>query len=382
MQTFNRKLDLASILQKKSHFLFGPRAVGKSHLIRTQLSEKAQIFNLLDNQLFFRLSQAPHQLASMIKNIDKKPWVVIDEVQLIPALLNEVLIEEKGITFLLTGSSARKLKRGQANLLAGRARESRLFPLTYQEIGNIFSLERYLQYGGLPAIVANDDPIEDLYAYINIYLREEIQAEAIVRNIPAFSRFLELSALTSGSILNFSKISSDVGLTIPTIREYYHVLEDTFLGFVVPPYQKTRKRKPIQTAKFYFFDVGVKNALAKIKSLPPQSELYGDAFEHFIAMELKAYLSYRREHHLELFFWQEKNGKEVDFIVGDQLAIEVKATNNVQDKHLKGLACFMEEKCCERYIVVSQDTIPRQINGIETMHWTVFLELLWQDAFF
>ena len=383
MSEYIRTLDLAALLQKKSYFLFGPRAVGKSHLIREQLIGRAQIFNLLDNALFVRLSQAPHLLSALIEKIDEKPWVVIDEVQLIPALLNEVhkLIEEKHVTFLLTGSSARKLKRGKANMLAGRAREARLLPLTYQEL-QPFDLARYLQYGGLPSIVSQPEPEEDLHAYVTTYLREEIQAEAVVRDIPAFARFLEMSALTSGSLLNFSKISSDVGLSVPTIREYYYMLEDTFLGFMLPPYQKTKKRKPIQTAKFYFFDIGVKNTLANVKTLPVQSDLYGNAFEHFIAMELKAYLSYRRKIGVELTFWQEKNGKEVDFIVGDQLAIEVKTTQKIQEKHLKGLRFFMEEQCCKRHIVVSHDPMVMHLEGIDALPWEHFLQQLWGDELF
>lgn len=384
MQEYKRALDLVALLDKKSHFLFGPRAVGKSYLIRQQLAHKAQIINLLDNELFMRLAAEPHKLEDMIQQLDNNPVVVIDEVQLVPALLNEVhrLIEEKGVIFLLTGSSARKLKRGKANMLAGRAREARMFPMTYFELGEKFDLESYLLYGGLPSVVNQAEPIEDLNAYVHTYLREEIQAEAVVRSIPAFARFLEMSALTSGSILNFSKVSNDVGLSVPTIREYYYALEDTFLGFMLPPYQKTTKRKPIQTAKFYFFDVGVKNALAKIDALPMQSELYGNAFEHFIAMELKAYLSYQRKLRIELCFWQEKNGKEVDFIIGDEIALEVKSTNKIQEKHLKGLRAFIEESCCKRHIVISNDKIPMNIDGVESLHWRLFFDRLWAGEYF
>lgn len=282
-----RILNIAKLVEKKSYFLFGPRATGKSTLIKTQFPANTNIINLLDNTLYFRLKVSPGELESIIMAYDNPGLVVIDEVQRIPELLNGVhrLIEDKGIKFLLTGSSARKLKRSQSNLLAGRARQAELFPLTFTEIPE-FSLERYLHFGGIPMIYLSDDPIDDLHAYVNTYLKEEIQAEALVRELPAFARFLRYSALTSGKMINFANISSDVAVNATTVREYYHLLEDTFIGFMLPAWTKSVKRKAISTAKFYYFDIGVKNILAEIKSIDPNSDIYGNAFEHFIACEL------------------------------------------------------------------------------------------------
>jgi predicted AAA+ superfamily ATPase len=377
---FKRYLDLPRLLEKKSHFLFGPRSTGKTFLIRSQFPKGTAILDLLESELYLRLSTNPGDLESIIFAFDNPLIAIIDEVQRVPQLLNEVhrLIEKKGIKFLLTGSSARKLRHNQANLLAGRARQSELFPLTYSEIPK-FNLDRYLHFGGLPMVYQSDEPTDDLHAYVDTYLKEEIQAEALVRQLPAFTRFLKHSALTSGEMLNFANISNDAAVPASTVREYYSILEDTFIGFMLPAYTKTIKRKPISTAKFYYFDIGVKNTLSGITSIPNQSDLYGKAFEHFIALELRAYLSYKRKH-LPLTYWQSKNGQEVDFIIGDDIAIEVKTTNRTQDKHLKGLKTLEEEKLFKRYILISHDALKRRSGNLEIMHWQEFLTELWSDA--
>lgn len=375
---FERVLNLPTLLKKKSYFLFGPRATGKTSLIKAQFSEGVLVLDLLESDLFLRLNTSPGDLESIILGYNNQPpIVIIDEVQRIPDLLNEVhrLIEKTGIHFLLTGSSARKLRRSQANLLAGRARQAELFALTSAEIPD-FDLDRYLQYGGLPMIYQSDDPVEDLHAYVDTYLKEEIQAEALVRQLPAFTRFLRFSALTNGEMLNFTNVSNDSGVPASTVREYYAILEDTFIGFMLPAWTKTTKRKPVSKAKFYYFDLGVKNTLADIRSIPKQSDLYGKSFEHFIAVELRAYISYQRKH-LNLSYWQAKNGQEVDFIIGDDIAVEVKATDRTQDKHLKGLKALAEEGICKRYILLSQDKLKRRVDCIEIMHWKEFLSALW-----
>ncbi|OGV43520.1 MAG: ATPase [Legionellales bacterium RIFCSPHIGHO2_12_FULL_42_9] len=376
---FKRWLDLPDLLKKKSHFLFGPRSTGKTFLIRSQFPQGTAILDLLESELYLRLSTNPGDLESIILAFNHPSIAIIDEVQRVPHLLNEVhrLIEKKGIKFLLTGSSARKLRHNQANLLAGRARQAELFPLTYIEIPE-FNLDRYLHFGGLPMVYQSDEPNDDLHAYVDTYLKEEIQAEALVRQLPAFTRFLKHSALTSGEMLNFANISNDAAVPASTVREYYNILEDTFIGFMLPAYTKTIKRKPISTAKFYYFDVGVKNTLSGITSIPNQSDLYGKSFEHFIALELRAYLSYKRKH-LPLTYWQSKNGQEVDFIIGDDIAIEVKTTNHTQDKHLKSLKALEEEKLCKRYILISHDKLKRRSGNLEIMHWQEFLTELWSD---
>lgn len=375
---FQRILNLKELLEKKSFFLFGPRATGKSFLIAQQLGGKALIIDLLRSDLYLRLSANPELLEGMTEN-SAYSYIVIDEVQKIPQLLNEVhrLIENKKVRFLLTGSSARKLRHGHVNLLAGRAWEANLFPLTSQEILD-FNLDRYLHFGGLPPVYASNFPQEELFAYVNTYLKEEIQSEALVRKIPAFSRFLKMSALTSGDILNFSSIANDTGIPVSTVREYYQILEDTFIGFMVPAWQKSQKRKAVSTGKFYFFDIGVKNTLAQISQISPQSDLYGQAFEHFIALELRAYLSYRRIHQ-PLCYWQTYQKNEVDFVVGDSVAIEVKTSNNISRKHLKGLLSLAEEKICKKYYLISHDEINRQDGEITIIYWKDFLSALWGD---
>lgn len=377
---FDRVLDLNALLEKKSFFLFGPRATGKSTLISQQLSKKYLVINLLRNEYFMQLSQAPESLEAMINSAENDEIVIIDEIQRVPLLLNEVhrLIEERQIHFLLTGSSARKLKQKHTNLLAGRARKAELFPFVSCEIPD-FNLDRYLLIGGLPMVYLSDDPYEELQAYVDTYMKDEVQAEALVRNIPGFSRFLTLSAITSGKMLNFTSIASDSNLPVSTVREYYHILEDTFLGFMLPAYTKTIKRKAMSTAKFYFFDIGIANYLTKVKQIPPHSQLYGDKLEHFIALEIKAYLSYRRIDKT-MYYWRSKSNMEVDFIIEEDIAIEVKATKRVQDKHLKGLFAFKEEKMAKRYLVVSLDPIAKKLaNGIEIINIKLFLEQLWSD---
>lgn len=379
---FKRILDLSHLLTKKSFFLFGPLATGKTFMIREQLGEQSLNINLLNSRFYLMLSAAPHELEALIAADSSKKWIVIDEIQRVPALLNEVhrLIEEKSLTFLLTGSSTRKLRRHGHNLLAGRAWEARLYPLTYAEIPD-FDLNRYLLFGGLPPVYLSQYPSEELEAYINTYLKEEIQAESLVRSLPAFSRFLQTSALTSGQILNFSEISNDTGIPASSVREYYYILEDTFMGMMLPAYKQTKKRKAISTAKFYWFDIGVRNALAGIRELPIQSDIYGQAFEHFIIMEINAYLHYRRLR-LPLTYWRSIHGHEVDLIIGDEMAIEIKSSQHVAPKHLKGLHVFAEEKICKHHILLSQDPIQKKYESVETWYWQNFLEKLWNDEWF
>lgn len=371
-----RTLNIETLIKKKSHFLFGPRGTGKSSLIKHDLKDQMQFIDLLHSETYRRLIENPSQLENMVA-LHEKPFVVIDEIQRVPELLNEVhrLIENKKIHFLLTGSSARKLKQQGVNLLAGRARQAELFPLTYHELPK-FDLRRYLQYGGLPMIFLSDEPEEDLDAYVHTYLEEEIKGEALVQKLPAFSRFLQLSALTSGHTLNFSSISNDAGVSSVTLREYYQILEDTFLGFLVEPWQFSGKRKAVNTARFYYFDTGVKNRLANIKEIPEETDLHGQNFEQFIAMELRAYISYFRKK-IALHFWRTYEGYEVDFIVDEQIAIEVKSTKKVTKKHLKGLKLLMEENQIKQYYLISQDPIALKQDNIYILPWDNFLKRLW-----
>ena len=373
---FKRFLLLPKLLAKKSFFLFGPRATGKSYLIKEQLADKALVINLLQSEYYLRLMANPGQLEEIVA-ASHKELIVIDEIQRVPGLLNEVhrLIEAYNYTFLLTGSSTRKLKNANVNMLAGRAWVAHFFPLTSAEIPD-FDLGRYLRYGGMPVVYNSVEPDEELFAYVNTYLKEEIQAEALVRKVPAFARFLLVSALTSGQIVNFTNIGQEAGVPVSTVKEYYRILEDTLLGFWLPAWTKSIKRVAVAAPKFYYFDLGVRNTLAGIKQLDEHSNLYGFAFEQFIILEMRAYLDYMRVRQ-PMGYWRSKNGNEVDLLIGTELAIEIKATNNVTDRHIKGLLYLKDEGIIARFIMVSQDMIRRNSKGVEIMSYREFLSELW-----
>ncbi len=382
MKSYQRQLNLLPLLKKKSFFLLGPRATGKSFLIKKELGDQSIIFNLLRSDLYLKLSASPWELEAMIDaklDQQKANFIVIDEVQKIPQLLDEVhrLIEDRKMRFLLTGSSARKLKHGHANLLAGRAWTANLYPLSFTEIPN-FNLDHYLRYGGLPAIYNSSDPIEELHAYVQTYLYEEIQAESLVRKLPQFSRFLTVAALANGQMLNFAQIASDSSISASTIREYYSILEDTLIGFMLTPWTKSKKRKAISTAKFYLFDTGICHTLAQTQFLDRNSDLYGRSFEHWVGLELRSYLSYKRLNS-PLHYWRSTHQHEVDFIIDDQVAIEVKASKKITERDLKNLLVLQEEKIFQKYFLISQDINETKKGDIHCMYWKNFMELLWAD---
>ena len=390
-QDIKRILQLSSLLRKKSFFLFGPRAVGKSYLIQQELMSGGRrnqviLFDLLQHKTYHRLSVSHSHLENVVnerisehKIKDENIWIVIDEVQKLPQILDEVhrLIEKKGWKFLLTGSSSRKLKRGGANLLAGRAWSSYLYPLTFHEIGaGNFNLKRHLLYGGLPFVHLSKDPEEELLAYRSHYLKEEIQMEALVKKVPQFLRFLEAAALASGEILNFTKLGNDYGISPSTIREYYSILEETFIGFFLEPWTKSKKRKAISKAKFYLFDLGVLNSLAETRDLNFHSNLFGKSFEHWIIQEMRAYLYYKRLF-LKMGYWKSINRQEVDLTVGEEVAIEIKSTQKVSSKHLRNLKALKEEKVFKKFFLVSCDPDNTLQANIHCLHWSEFLRRLW-----
>lgn len=378
MVRFQRHLDLVRQTRTASRFLFGPRGTGKSFLIRETLPD-ALVINLLSSNEYLRLAENPSLLHELVGSQNK--LVVIDEVQKLPALLDEVhtLIEERKIRFLLTGSSARKLKRGAANLLAGRARTSHLFPLTSRELPN-FSLQPYLLWGGLPEVWNVDDRQDYLDAYIDTYLKE-VLAEQIARSLPHFARFLKVAALSSGELANFANLASDSQLPASTVRNYFQALEDTLVGSVLDPWTESKKRKAIATGKFYFFDVGVRNRILGITEIVPRTETYGQSFEHFIFMELRAYASYSTARP-SLHFWRSVNHHEVDFVLGGNVAIEVKAARKTSERDAKGLRALAEEGHITSCIVVSEDALNREAQGIQYLHWSEFLRRLWSDCLF
>ncbi len=376
-----RSVDLPGLLAQKSHFLFGPRGTGKTFLAREQLGGKAIFCDLLHSDTYLTLATSPSNLEDMVYDQITRPGdsvlIVIDEVQRLPPLLNEVhrLIESKGWKFLLTGSSARKLHRRGVNLLAGRAWNQNLHPLTWKEIPD-FDLERHLRYGGLPAVYLSREPQEELQGYVANYIAQEIQMEGLVRKIPQFSKFLKAAALTNGKILNFDKLGRDYMVPPSTIREYYSILQETFLGVMLEPWDKSTKRKAVSASKFYFFDTGVLAALAGMKTLERNSDTFGNFLETWLVNEVRAYISYRRLH-LPLRYWRTTAGYEVDMVVDDETAIEIKATRRVAREDLKGLAALKEEGIVEKFFLVSEDKTALLRNGIHCLHWSEFLERLW-----
>ena len=362
---------------RESCFLWGPRQCGKSTLLG-RLFPKAPRYDLLQSDEFERLNKRPALLREeLLQNATSGP-VIIDEVQKVPLLLDEVqwLMVNKKMSFILCGSSARKLKRGGGNLLGGRALRYLLFPLVSREIPN-FDLLRALNHGLLPRHYLADNPIPLIHAYVGDYLREEIAAEALTRNIPSFGRFLEAAAFSNGSTVNYQNIASDCGVSPPTVKEYFQILEDTLLARFVPSFQKKAKRRVIKAPKFYYFDVGVVNFLLKRQKIQPRTELFGHALEHFVFQELAAHSHYSGEEY-PIAYWHTASDLEVDFVIKDgETAIEVKGTYQVQPHHLRGLKAFQQEHKPHRAIVVSLDRRPRLVDKIEILPWNNFLAELW-----
>lgn len=371
-----RRLLEIQLPRRKSAFLWGPRRVGKSYWLRQHYPD-APLIDLLQTDVFAEYAVRP---ALLRERFAHRPGhlVVIDEVQKIPALLDEVhwLIENTALSFLLTGSSARKLRRGHANLLAGRAWRRLMVPLTILEVDRL-DLERVMVSGLLPPHFLSPSPLEELRAYVADYLKEEIAAEAVTQNIPAFAEFLRVAALTSSELLNYTNVAREAGVSAKVVRSYFEILEDTYLGFRLRPWQKARRRRLIETEKFYLFDVGVTNYLALRRPRRGSAE-FGKSFEHYILMELRAYQSYRQPD-LELRFWRTAAGHEVDVIAGDlDLAIEVKGGGRVHDGDLRGLRALAEDGRVRRRVVVCLETEPRKLaDGIEVLPWRHFLARLW-----
>jgi predicted AAA+ superfamily ATPase len=372
-----RVLNLPFLLQKKSHFLFGPRQTGKTSLICHSL-KGVRSYDLLDNSVYLSLSQDPGRIAQEINPRDK--IVVVDEIQRLPVLLNEVhrLIEERGIRFLLTGSSARKLRRGGVNLLGGRARTKYMHPLTYRELGNQFNLFKAIERGLLPSIYLSDDPHADLEAYTGSYLQQEIVAEGVTRNVPAFSRFLKVAALCNGTAVNFTNVSNDAQVPRTTVYEYFEILKDTLLLYELPSWRKSKKRKPLTSSKYYFFDVGVVATLQGRQFRPGTPE-FGEAFETVLMHELVSYRDYISGEPLS--YWRSTSGFEVDFILGDHTAVEVKAKENVSAHDLKSLRAIAEEKKLRRYLCVSLGPRRRNLENVTILPLREFLEALWSREY-
>ncbi|MBI4402378.1 MAG: ATP-binding protein [Nitrospirae bacterium] len=368
-----RILDLQALVEKRSHFLFGPRQTGKSFLIAHRL-KNVRVYDLLDTSVYLALSHNPGRLAQELTPRDRV--VVIDEIQRLPELLNEVhrLIEHRGTRFLLTGSSARKLRRGGVNLLGGRARTKYFHPLTCRELGEHFDLQRAAERGLLPSIYFSDDPRADLEAYAGSYLQQEIVAEGATRNIPAFSRFLKVAALCNATIVNFTKVANDAQVPRTTVYEYFEVLKDTLVLHELPAWRKSRKRKPLASSKYFFFDVGVVATLQGRQFRRGTPE-FGEALETYVLHELRCYVDYVSGE--PLAYWRSTSGFEVDFILGDHTAVEVKARENLSPQDLKSLRALAEEQKLKRYLCVCLEPRTRELDGVRLLPLADFLEALW-----
>jgi predicted AAA+ superfamily ATPase len=359
-------------------FFWGPRQTGKSTLLK-ELFPDALWFDLLLSDVYNRLLKSPQYLRETVLAQNKK-IVVIDEVQRIPVLLNEVhwLIVNHKIQFILSGSSPRKIIRSGENLLGGRALRYELFPLTSSEIGNI-DLLKALNHGLLPRHYLSSNPGNLIASYIGNYLRDEIVAEAKIRKVEVFARFLEAAAFSNGEMVNYLNIAADCGVSAPTIKEYFQILEDTLIGKFIPSYRQKPKRRVIKTPKFYFFDIGITNHLLKRGNIEYGAELFGNAFESFIFQELTAHSHYSGLQY-PISYWRTASQIEVDFILGKhEVAIEVKSSGKISTRHLSGLRAFMEEYKVKKAIIVCTEPLPRVIDNIEIVPWKIFLERLWNN---
>ena len=368
----------------ETFFLWGPRQAGKSTLLRQRYPDGVWV-DLLKADEFRRYVSRPEQLREELEAAGPDPsrQVVIDEIQKVPALLDEVhwLIENRGLRFALCGSSARKVRRGAANLLGGRALRYELRGLTAGELGESFDLDRMLNCGYLPSIYESNRHRRRLDAYIADYLREEVAAEGLVRNLPAFSDFLDAAALSDTSSVNYSNVARECGVSGPTAKAYFGILEDTLLARCLPRWQRRAKRRLAGAPKLYFEDVGLVNRLARRGELHRGSDDYGKAFENWVFHELSAFLAYR-ERDEQLTYWRLPSGIEVDFVVGDmRVALEAKATARVTSSHLKSLRSLAEEHPgIDRRVVVCLEPRPRRTDdGVNIIGATDFAQRLWND---
>ena len=380
MEFIERILDIR-LPTGQSAFLWGPRKTGKSTLLK-QKFKNSIVYDFLRTDLFFDFSKRPSLLREQLLAKGEKALkypIILDEVQKIPQILDEVhwLIENKGLSFILCGSSARKLKRGSANLLGGRAWRYELFPLVSKELKYV-NLLKILNQGLIPNHYFQNQYQRSLQAYSQDYLKEEVFAEGLVRNIPAFSRFFESMAYSHGELVNYSNISRDCGVNSKTVREYYQILVDTLIGYLIEPYKKKQNRQVItKSPKFYLFDTGVAGAIMKRQIIEEKGAEFGKAFEHFILLEIMAYNSYSALK-FEISFWRTKTGHEVDFILGSaEVAIEVKGTDRVDNKDIRSIKLFSNDFSPKKSIIVCNERVERKIDSILIMPFRKFLSDLW-----
>lgn len=378
---YNRLFDIQNKLDE-GMFLFGARQVGKSTLLKERFKD-AVFIDLLDVELRKRLQKTPSLFKDMLYDCKPGTTVIVEEIQKVPELLDSVhsLMFEKGLQFILSGSSARKLKRSGANTLGGRAIPEKLFPLVSAEIPD-FDLMRGIQNGMLPRHYTIEDATRRLKAYVEVYLSEEIVEEAAVRDVNVFERFMEVAAICDGEIINYENIASDCGISSNTVKAYFQILYDSLIGYEIPAYRKVVKRKLLQSPKFYYFDVGIVNYLLGRKSLKVGTAEFGHAFEHFVVQEIMAYLGYNGKEK-DISYWHAYGGVEVDVVLGDaEVAVEIKSAVEIQTKHTKGLMQFHAEHPDARLIIVSLDRLSRKSGEIEMLYAEDFFRKLWKGEIY
>ena len=378
---YKRIFDIESKLDE-GMFLFGARQTGKSTLLKERF-KGAIYYDLLDPNLRKAFKRNPNSLKEALWDKSAGTLVIIDEIQKVPELLDIVhtLMVDKGLFFILSGSSARKLKRSGANTLGGRAIPETLFPLVWPEVTD-FQIDRAVQNGMIPRHYMVEDATKRLSGYVKVYLDEEIREEGEVRELDAFERFMEVAAISDGEMLNYSNIAADCGVSAKTVKSYFQILYDTLIGYEIPAFRKEIKRKTVQAPRFYYFDVGLANYLMGRYSLKRGTDDYGHAFEHFVMQEIIAYKGYNDKRDV-ITYWHTYDKKEVDVVIGDaKVAIEIKSTEHVETKHKKGLKAFKEEHPDCRLMLVSLDPITRTSGDIELIYVLDFLKMLWNGEIF
>ena len=383
METIERLLKI-QLPKRQSAFLWGPRKTGKTTYLRASFPASLS-YDMLQTDLFLELTKRPFLLREQLLAADPKQLkepVIIDEVQKVPQLLDEIhwLVENKGLRFILCGSSARKLKRGKGNLLGGRAWRYEMHPLVSAEVVDL-NLLKALNRGMIPVHYLGEEYRKSLQAYLRDYLKEEVFAEGLARNIPAFSRFFDAMGYSHGELTNYANIARDCGVDAKTVKEYYQILIDTLLGTMIEPYKRRQERQVITKAgKFYLFDVGVAGAITQRHIPQERGEQFGRALEHFILMEILAHRSYR-ELNYDVNFWRAKSGLEVDFVLGrGEVAIEVKGSSRIENTDLRPLKAFIEEYHPKKAFVVCNERRPRVHGDIHAQPWRDFLAMLWNGA--
>lgn len=373
---YKRIIDIQNGLDD-AIFLLGARQVGKSTLLKS-LFPGTIYYDLLNTDIRKRFQKNPELFREVLMNKPEGTLVIVDEIPKVPELLDEVhwLMTNKNIRFILCGSSARRLKKQSSNTLGGRAVPMYLYPLVSAEIPD-FDIYRAVQNGMIPRHYMIENAVRRLKAYVDIYLKEEIKEEALVRDIVSFERFLEVAAICDGEILNYENIAADCGVSAKTVAAYFQILYDTLVGYEIPAYTKRIKRKLVQAPRFYYFDVGIVNYLLGRTNLKRGTDEFGHAFEHLVIQEIVAYLGYT-ESLEKLTYWRTYTGIEVDAVIGDaRVAIEIKSTDEVQAKHKKNLKAFGEEYPNARKVIVSLDKMTREANGIEMIYVIDFFKMLW-----